>query len=801
TAPNDRRLEVCTFFLRNACTKGDNCPFQHQQASPTPLARENRALAVTPIHSESIMKAGLSRSIWSTHTPVENPSSRIIAGATVTFGDGAAVSALSLPSDFSAVSMSNIPPNKSIQDIISLLKNLGFLDIPPNSIHLKHLPQTSSQTAEVRVEDPDFAHYLLDKTGSTVPFDGSMVLITPVQFGGKSDSSTNRLQLTSVTCTWFNPSQVAYLHYGTESLAREAMEKINKADSRRCRGRKLNATYKSSPGIWVRGRVRGPSTHLLHVGNIDPNSSESDLKRFLPHPWPQSIEFGICSHDMAATDLQEKVKRSLEAKGRLSDWIMNTRADGSRVKAIAKFVSAEAARSAVKDLNDTRIDVRSNDRLQVASIVSIKMSVSNGILNVVRPQLHTLADTSWRSDYVTIKTYDNPGKVHSQVRIFGQQREAVARAKSSVEKILAGHVAINSENDAKPISATYFFQPTSDTLLQTLMSTHGVFIYRDMRKMLLRLYGATKDVQAVQVALEQKTGELAMQSHVIVLDAAFLDTALKGGFRQIVTALGKERVRMDITANPKRIHVQGSEKDLERARDILRSQSFRALETEVAALSVGDEAEVLCPVCWTPPEQAFKTTCGHFYCSSCLESQCASAGEADFPVRCLGGSATCKSLLTLSELKDALPANTCETTLRTSFTWYIRSRPTEFQYCPTPDCDRFYRISSTSHPRIFDCGGCLSSICTACHHVTHDGLTCEEYKTLVKAATDGEEEFAKWKKENDVRDCPNCSVSIEKSYGCNHMECKACGIHICWFCMETFKHGHETYNHMSRSHG
>ncbi|KAF2658959.1 hypothetical protein K491DRAFT_624038 [Lophiostoma macrostomum CBS 122681] len=164
------------------------------------------------------------------------------------------------------------------------------------------------------------------------------------------------------------------------------------------------------------------------------------------------------------------------------------------------------------------------------------------------------------------------------------------------------------------------------------------------------------------------------------------------------------------------------------------------------------------------------------YCRSCLTSQCTSAGESDFPIH-------------------------YESMLRTSLTGYIRSHPQDYQYCPTPDCDRFYRTTSAARPRTFDCDGCLSSICTGCQHQSHDGLTCEAYKSVIKAEKDGTEELAKWKKENDVRDCPNCSTAIEKSYGCNHMECTSCGIHICWYCMKTFKRSQETYAHMSKQHG
>jgi hypothetical protein len=43
-------------------------------------------------------------------------------------------------------------------------------------------------------------------------------------------------------------------------------------------------------------------------------------------------------------------------------------------------------------------------------------------------------------------------------------------------------------------------------------------------------------------------------------------------------------------------------------------------------------------------------------------------------------------------------------------------------------------------------------------------------------------------------------MSIEKTEGCDHMECAACGTHMCWQCMKTFKSGPEVYGHMSKDH-
>jgi len=95
----------------------------------------------------------------------------------------------------------------------------------------------------------------------------------------------------------------------------------------------------------------------------------------------------------------------------------------------------------------------------------------------------------------------------------------------------------------------------------------------------------------------------------------------------------------------------------------------------------------------------------------------------------------------------------------------------DFQYCPTPDCRQVYHLTSTGET--FDHLTCLTPVC----------MTCEGYKEM-----DSEDNklFREYKKEHDVRDCPNCKVGIEKSEACNHIECKNCEAYICWFCMKVF---------------
>jgi hypothetical protein len=783
TLTRDNRSSIpCRYFFQSICRIGELCPFSHE-------IQGNLVTPKTLPDDRTNTDTGIAASTW-VHS---NPSSREhdetelprnIGGATVVFADGACVSTLSLISDFSAVSTSDLSQHTSIQDVVDLLSSRGFPQVTPDCIRFRHFPEKLYKTAVIKVRDPDFAKKLLQGLGDTpVRLRDVEVHVSRLQLGGETESGINRLQLTGVTCSWFNPSKVAYLQYETDWKAKRALECIKGLDSNQLMGRKLDVTYQP---------VRS-----LQVGNLDLNTNEAGLRRFLPSPQPIKVTWGPQSHMFTAKQLEERAITQLRSHGTLIGECTSSPQKGrSRTKIIAKFSEVEAARNAVKNMHETRLDPKSNDKMQVARLVSIKLSVSSRILAAIRPRLDPLVDQSWRTDYVQIKSYEALGKHYAQVRISGQSRESVAKAKTAVEKLLAGQIAADGNG---PITDLFYFRPMSKSFLDGLRAAHGVFIHQDLLRSVLRLYGDDTGIEQVERALAAKCAEMKKYFHTVILDPEALAFALKGGFRQIVAALGKDKVKLDIINNPKRIIFEGSTKDAIQIQQILTSSASPSLDTQIAGLSIsGDDSEPFCPVCFTPPETPIKTSCGHFYCSSCLVSQCTSADS--FPLRCLGESAVCGSRITLTDVKKVLSGTEYDTLLQTSLTSYLRRRTTEFQYCSTPDCDRFYRISYTEKPRTFDCDGCLSSICTSCHQNPHDGLTCEANKALTKAALEGEKKLAEWKKDNDVRDCPKCGVPIEKISGCNHMECISCRIHICWFCMKTFGSGEQTYTHMSWMH-
>ena len=70
--------------------------------------------------------------------------------------------------------------------------------------------------------------------------------------------------------------------------------------------------------------------------------------------------------------------------------------------------------------------------------------------------------------------------------------------------------------------------------------------------------------------------------------------------------------------------------------------------------------------------------------------------------------------------------------------------------------------------------------CSRCKQFPHPGIPCSSTE---------EEKWNKYKKDNNVKNCPLCRIEISKNMGCNHIHC-ACGYDFCWLCGGAYTNDH-----------
>lgn len=799
TSPAKMTGIPCRFHLLGRCRKGVECPYEHLNKdistshSKDDTQLESHEMPSAPIQVQDAKTEN--RPIASPEHSTRETEVRNLRGASVIFGPGAYVRELEFASDYSAVQMTSLKPDCDAEVFQKFMAVLGET-VPLVSIRVKNVTKPLSTVATARMRDAEFAQRLKLKAdtgigGSHVPD----IAITLLQVGIKSESSVNRLQMSTVSCTWYKASRTAWLHYQNTGKARAA-EKFIASRDYRIAGRKIQATLqipKHGSGL------QQPTITSVHLGNLDAATSKPLIERHIPsHLTPIDVIMSEPSYPTSIPEAEDCVKTLLEGVGPMEAWECNATTSATQVKAMARFETGEDARKAANQLNGQKIPQFADTKLFVSPLVSVKFNAPRVMYKAVRGDFDRLKSQAWDAAHVHIKAYPpaDPTQRLIALRVYGEDAKAVAQAKSSLEKILAGDVAMNV---GSVIWDEFFSNPGGLTYLNELGHTHQGYVYRDMRKHRLSIYGSAQSKEKIRRALIEKLDSLMETTHYIPLNAEDLKKALHGGFRRIVAALGKQKASFDIRQRPQIITIIGSARDLETARAILDQDIADGLE-DLALDDSNHQPD--CVVCWTEAEDAYRTPCGHFYCASCFASQCSSAGQGDLPVRCFGASGNCLQVLEIHEIKTALPSEAFEQLLEDSLTTHVRTNPKSFQYCPTPDCQHIYRVSSATGT-IFTCPSCLTPICTTCQSTAHDGLSCETYQRII--GTD--DSFRQWKQANahNVKDCPVCNVPIEKSDGCNHVECRNCEVHICWVCREAFDDeaggAARCYGHMREVHG
>ena len=205
-------------------------------------------------------------------------------------------------------------------------------------------------------------------------------------------------------------------------------------------------------------------------------------------------------------------------------------------------------------------------------------------------------------------------------------------------------------------------------------------------------------------------------------------------------------------------------------------------------------AEDECPICLEQFTNGYRLLlCGHKFCFSCLERELAErlASNPVFPIKCAqcvgeGGN----EVICLRDLQNILTAGTIQTLWDRSLDVYLRKNPNLYFRCFSPDCPQLFREGPE---KCFSCDYCIKDYCKKCRGKAHGDGECNDTlrrDLLKKLKDDG----------IDVRECPGCHYIIERSAGCNKMQCQRCQTIFCWLCREIFSMEGQVYTHLNQVH-
>ncbi|CAA0401784.1 unnamed protein product [Arabidopsis thaliana] len=387
-----------------------------------------------------------------------------------------------------------------------------------------------------------------------------------------------------------------------------------------------------------------------------------------------------------------------------------------------------------------------------------------------------------------------------RVKITAYATRPVAEMRRELEELLRG----------RPINHPGF----TPRVLQHLMSRDGInlmrkiqqetetYILLDRHNLTVRICGTSEKIAKA----EQELIQALMDYH----ESKQLEIHLRGPeirpdlMKEVVKRFGpelqgiKEKVHgVDLKLNTRYhvIQVHGSKEMRQEVQKMVNE-----LAREKSALGEKpDEIEVECPICLSEVDDGYSLEgCSHLFCKACLLEQFeASMRNFDaFPILC--SHIDCGAPIVLADMRALLSQEKLDELFSASLSSFVTSSDGKFRFCSTPDCPSVYRVAGPQESgEPFICGACHSEICTRCHLEYHPLITCERYK---KFKENPDLSLKDWAKGKNVKECPICKSTIEKTDGCNHMKCR-CGKHICWTCLDVFTQEEPCYAHLRTIHG
>ncbi|CAL1266529.1 unnamed protein product [Larinioides sclopetarius] len=171
-------------------------------------------------------------------------------------------------------------------------------------------------------------------------------------------------------------------------------------------------------------------------------------------------------------------------------------------------------------------------------------------------------------------------------------------------------------------------------------------------------------------------------------------------------------------------------------------------------------------------------TCGHWFCKDCwathFETQINQGITTS--MECQDCNLLVPEDFVLSILNKSFLREKYQ---QFSFSDYVKSHP-KLRFCPGTNCNTIIFAKECQSKRVI-CKYCKSTFCFKCGSDYHAPTDCETIKKwLTKCADDSE--TANYISAH-TKDCPKCSICIEKNGGCNHMQCYSCKFDFCWMCL------------------
>ncbi|KAI1122518.1 hypothetical protein F5Y10DRAFT_72556 [Nemania abortiva] len=749
TRPDPRSQVVCKFYLEGICKQGTNCPYRHEPSDP----------------SSSSSSSAQTSSQHDNDTFV-----RVFRGALVRYGDGACVTSLSLPSEYSSVRLDGFAANTTAADVISVLEYLGH-DVEIDGLRIVPMPRSSLFSAYISTPDPEFSKTLITSL-TDQPYGNLKAVAVPPRL--PSWASTRRARCNKLTLRWDSPRSEGCIFFMTHSAALRVSGKFNS-------GKYQVRNTRISCDEPLMDPVVGIYSVLL--SGLPYRCSVEMVEDSITADYDAPLHISVKRQHARKRNPGTTIEGFLKNVGPLDFMSEPYEHDGRYWTATAHFKEDSDAKEAARLIEEEAFQLPYDVNFTAKLLYNSTFRISKEVYHHVQQRLEDCIEGQGARRMNVIDREN--GVILS---LDNWSSEEVAKCANAVEDIVAGDV-IEGEDGGPFWIPQLASNGSASKILKEIQKRHGVLLLINRSKREVRYFGDLLKQKAVQEDVVQSLTEDVERRHTIDIDDTGFSWLCRTGLDLFKTVVGDKIVSLNVTSNPKQLIINGSDEEY--------CQILALLEmSNISFASKEARSEEICSVCFTPADDPVVLGCGHTYCLDCFRGLCKNGTtQTDVKVICTGDQDKCKKAIPLREIQAHATPSTFEQLLESSFSTHIARRPDQFHYCPTPDCGHIYRPASGSSSSLWHmCPKCMQRICRSCH-TNHEGQRCDEHRAF--------QTFEAYKRENrsNVKDCPKCQTTVEKIDGCNHMQCGGCNIHLCWVCLEMFEESRACYAHMTEVHG
>ncbi|KAL3235045.1 hypothetical protein RNJ44_02833 [Nakaseomyces bracarensis] len=192
-----------------------------------------------------------------------------------------------------------------------------------------------------------------------------------------------------------------------------------------------------------------------------------------------------------------------------------------------------------------------------------------------------------------------------------------------------------------------------------------------------------------------------------------------------------------------------------------------------------------CPICCEEKStETFALECGHEYCIDCYKHYIRDKLHKGNVITCM----SCSLALRNDDIDKVMGTAFSAKLMDSSIKSFVQKHNRNYKWCPFADCKCIIYLKDLSlwpeysrlhYSPFVECNS-KHRFCFNCSFEVHAPADCKVTNAWVKKARK-ESENLNWVLSH-TKECPECSVNIEKSGGCNHMICSSCKHEFCWIC-------------------